>query len=87
MAGPSGPQPPPTPRPKAVPPATSQNLGNESTHISRVEQRQKDWNIIKKLMVNIWPPNDWSVRGRVLLGFGLLVAGKARRYFRASFEW
>lgn len=44
--------------------------------ISNKEQRRRDWVIIKRLLVHIWPPNDWSVRGRVILGVGLLVTGK-----------
>jgi ABC transporter ATM len=44
--------------------------------ISTREQRRKDWVIIKRLLVHIWPPNDWGVKGRVLLGLGLLVVGK-----------
>ena len=54
---------------------TAKDLGAE-TQLSQSEQRRKDWAIIKRLMVNVWPPGDWSVRSRVLLGFGLLVAGK-----------
>lgn len=45
-------------------------------HVSVQEQRRKDWDIIKRLFVHIWPPNDWGVKGRVLLGLGLLVTGK-----------
>ncbi|KAF8580573.1 P-loop containing nucleoside triphosphate hydrolase protein [Ramaria rubella] len=44
--------------------------------ISTSEQRRKDWVIIKRLLVHIWPPNDWGVRGRVLFGLGLLLLGK-----------
>ncbi|KAF5374457.1 hypothetical protein D9615_009128 [Tricholomella constricta] len=40
------------------------------------EQRKTDWNIVKRLMVNVWPKNDWKTRGTVLLGFALLVGGK-----------
>jgi hypothetical protein len=43
--------------------------------VSVVEQRKKDWSIMRKMMEHIWPP-DWSVRTRVLLGLGLLVGGK-----------
>ncbi|KDQ53228.1 hypothetical protein JAAARDRAFT_39603 [Jaapia argillacea MUCL 33604] len=46
------------------------------THPTQAEQRRVDWNIIKKLSRELWPPNDWSVRGRVLFGIGCLVFGK-----------
>ena len=29
-------------------------------------------------MHHVWPRDDWNTRGRVLLGFGLLIAGKVR---------
>ncbi|TFY64132.1 hypothetical protein EVJ58_g2833 [Rhodofomes roseus] len=71
-------QPPPSPAPppaakavQSVPSATS-----DSEHVSQAEQRKKDWSIVKRLVENIWPKNDWSTRGRVLLGFGLLIGGK-----------
>ncbi|KIJ56935.1 hypothetical protein M422DRAFT_198274 [Sphaerobolus stellatus SS14] len=44
--------------------------------ISIKEQRKTDFAIIKRLLVHIWPPNDWGVRGRVILGMGLLVTAK-----------
>ncbi|TDL20752.1 P-loop containing nucleoside triphosphate hydrolase protein [Rickenella mellea] len=74
LAGP----PPPKPLEKSTktpqpPQPTEPDLGNRPVHISASEQRKKDWSIIRKLIVNIWPPNDWGVRGRVILGFGLLV--------------
>lgn len=70
------PKAPPIQTPKASNPP-SQDLGGEPVHISQSEQRKNDWNIVKRLAENIWPKNDWSTRGRVLFGFGLLVAGKA----------
>lgn len=30
-------------------------------------------------MSHVWPKNDWGTRGRVVLGFGLLIAGKVWR--------
>ena len=42
------------------------------------DQRKKDWNIVRKMMEHMWP-QDWGVRGRVLLGLGLLVGGKVNR--------
>ena len=40
------------------------------------EQRKSDWGITKRLLVNVWPKNDWKTRWTVLLGFGLLVSSK-----------
>ncbi|KAL5486205.1 ATM1 [Sanghuangporus weigelae] len=54
---------------------TAQDLGSEQ-HLTNAEQRRKDWAIIKRLLVHIWPPGDWNVRSRVLLGFALLISGK-----------
>ncbi|KAA1479447.1 P-loop containing nucleoside triphosphate hydrolase protein [Dentipellis sp. KUC8613] len=44
--------------------------------VSVKEQRRRDWSIIRQLAVHIWPKDDWGTRGRVVLGVGLLVAGK-----------
>lgn len=48
------------------------------TTISNAEQRRRDWAIVRRLAVHIWPKNDWGTRGRVVLGVGLLVCGKVR---------
>ncbi|KAG6878891.1 hypothetical protein C0992_006828 [Termitomyces sp. T32_za158] len=40
------------------------------------EQRRIDWTILKRLLVNVWPKNDWKTRITVLFGFGLLIGGK-----------
>ncbi|KIJ66850.1 hypothetical protein HYDPIDRAFT_85623 [Hydnomerulius pinastri MD-312] len=48
----------------------------ESDHISAKEQRRNDWMIVRKLIGNVWPKDDWSTRGRVVLGFALLIGGK-----------
>ncbi|KAG2131378.1 P-loop containing nucleoside triphosphate hydrolase protein [Suillus clintonianus] len=48
----------------------------DSDNVSVKEQRRKDWIIVKRLMSHVWPKNDWGTRGRVVLGFGLLIAGK-----------
>ncbi|KAI0748288.1 P-loop containing nucleoside triphosphate hydrolase protein [Daedaleopsis nitida] len=53
-----------------------QDLGGEAVHITQSEQRQRDWNIVRKLAENLWPKDDWKTRGRVVLGFGLLISGK-----------
>lgn len=47
---------------------------------TRAEQRRSDWGIIRRLLVNVWPKNDWKTRSTVLFGFGLLVAAKVRLY-------
>ncbi|KAF5326988.1 hypothetical protein D9619_004737 [Psilocybe cf. subviscida] len=55
--------PPPPKKPKADEPTAA-------------EQRQTDWGIVKKLMRNVWPKNDWRTRLTVLGGFTLLVTAK-----------
>jgi ATP-binding cassette subfamily B (MDR/TAP) protein 7 len=59
---------------------------NESPHptptskatVSNAEQRRRDWAIVRRLLVHIWPKDDWETRGRVVLGVGLLISGKVR---------
>jgi hypothetical protein len=46
--------------------------------ISNAEQRRRDWSIVRRLFVHIWPKDDWATRGRVVLGVGLLICGKVR---------
>ncbi|KAI0745937.1 P-loop containing nucleoside triphosphate hydrolase protein [Earliella scabrosa] len=68
-ASPSGPPvQPKTPR--------AQDLGGDAVHVTVSEQRKRDWNIVQKLAENLWPKDDWKTRGRVVLGFGLLISGK-----------
>ncbi|KAI9000654.1 P-loop containing nucleoside triphosphate hydrolase protein [Trametes punicea] len=55
---------------------SKQDLGSDAIHITQSEQRRRDWNIVRRLVQNIWPKDDWKTRGRVLIGFGLLVGGK-----------
>ena len=43
---------------------------------TRSEQRKSNWGVIKRLLVNVWPKNDWKTRWTVLFGFGLLVSSK-----------
>lgn len=62
-------------KPPLKPPA---DLGGDAVHVTVSEQRKKDWSIVKRLLKNIWPENDWSTRGRVILGFGLLISAKVR---------
>lgn len=73
---------PPTPAVLNQVPTATQDLGGEAVHITVSEQRRKDRDIVGRLMRNIWPKNDWNTRGRVILGFGLLVAGKVWRIYR-----
>jgi hypothetical protein len=46
--------------------------------ITNAEQRRRDWAIVRRLAVHIWPKSDWGTRGRVVLGVGLLIGGKVR---------
>ncbi|OAX41496.1 P-loop containing nucleoside triphosphate hydrolase protein [Rhizopogon vinicolor AM-OR11-026] len=48
----------------------------DNDNVSVKEQRRKDWMIVRRLMSHVWPKDDWRTRGRVVLGFGLLIAGK-----------
>lgn len=55
--------------------------------ITNAEQRKRDWAIVRRLVVHIWPKDDWATRGRVVLGVGLLISGKVRslgRFVRSS---
>jgi hypothetical protein len=67
------------PKPDA-PPTTAtkpaQTKVPEEEEPTAKEQRKSDWGITKKLLVNVWPKNDWKTRGTVLLGFALLISGK-----------
>src|SRR6266436_4500647 len=58
-----------SPQPTSTPKAT----------VSNAEQRRRDWAIVRRLLVHIWPKDDWATRGRVVLGVGLLIGGKVRR--------
>jgi len=48
----------------------------DDDNVSVKEQRRKDWMIVRRLMSHVWPKDDWRTRGRVVLGFSLLIAGK-----------
>jgi len=55
----------------------------EEIHLpTKAEQRRSDWTIIKQLLSNVWPKNDWHTRGTVLFGFVMLISAKARIYIR-----
>lgn len=48
----------------------------EQPQITAAQERRSNWRIIKNLMVNVWPKNDWKTRGTVILGFAFLISGK-----------
>jgi hypothetical protein len=58
---------------KNPPPPPSENP-------TQAEQRKTDFSIVKRLLVNVWPKDDWKTRLTVLGGFGLLIAAKVRPF-------
>ncbi|CAE6450499.1 unnamed protein product [Rhizoctonia solani] len=50
--------------------------GETVVHITQAEQRRVDWEIVKRLVVNVWPKGEWTIRARVVLALSLLLAGK-----------
>lgn len=56
--------------------ATPNPVPSPSNQVTVAQQRKNDWNIVKRLMENVWPKNDWKTRATVVLGFGLLISGK-----------
>ncbi|CEL55394.1 Iron-sulfur clusters transporter ATM1, mitochondrial OS=Cryptococcus neoformans var, neoformans serotype D (strain JEC21 / ATCC MYA-565) GN=ATM1 PE=3 SV=1 [Rhizoctonia solani AG-1 IB] len=77
---PSTPTPTPAPAPSSPvnaktepkPPAAGETV----VHISQAEQRRVDWEIVKRLVVNVWPKGEWTIKTRVVLALSLLLAGK-----------
>ena len=67
-----------TSKPPTPPPDSSSSSPSHDTIPTNAQQRQTDWRIIKRLMINVWPRNDWKTRLTVLGGFGLLVSAKVR---------
>ncbi|KAK0204993.1 P-loop containing nucleoside triphosphate hydrolase protein [Desarmillaria ectypa] len=67
----AGPQPAPSSKS-----ATPKPVASSSSEVTVAEQRKSDWNIVKRLMENVWPKNDRKTRATVVLGFGLLISGK-----------
>ena len=71
---------PPTPTPSGL--SSKPPLKKDSDFVTKgdnptlAEQRRSDWGITKRLLVNVWPKNDWKTRWTVLLGLGLLVSSK-----------
>ncbi len=76
-------QPPATTPPKAG--ATGDVHKPED--VTDKEQSRRDWEIIKTLIPNIWPKNDWNTKTRVLVALGLLVGGKVSRAFAGWDGW
>lgn len=74
---PSPPPPPPPPNLSKPPTSSSKPTDAPPSDIpTQAEQRRSDWSIIKRLMINVWPMNDWKTRWTVILGFALLVSAK-----------
>ncbi|KAJ3822343.1 P-loop containing nucleoside triphosphate hydrolase protein [Lentinula raphanica] len=48
----------------------------EPSQVTAAQERRSNWKIVKNLMVNVWPKNDWRTRGTVILGFVFLISGK-----------
>jgi hypothetical protein len=69
--------PPPAPASEAAKP-TPEPLARADEALTPKEQRRRDWAIIRQLVPHVWPANDWSTKSRIVLGVGLLVAGKVR---------
>lgn len=61
------------------PPPPTTTTSKSKLAITNAEQRRRDWSIVRRLVVHIWPKDDWGTRGRVVLGVGLLICGKVRR--------
>jgi hypothetical protein len=71
-------QPNSTPQSTAATKENSQPAQSTVAGITNAEQRRRDWAIVRRLAMHIWPKDDWGTRGRVILGVGLLVGGKVR---------
>jgi len=52
---------------------------------TQAEQRKTDFSIVKRLLVHVWPKDDWKTRLTVLGGFGLLITAKVRPFVFASY--
>ncbi|KAI3600678.1 iron-sulfur clusters transporter atm1 [Moniliophthora roreri] len=58
------------------PPQAPKDILSEVAPLTQAEERRNNWQVIKRLLQNVWPKNDWRTRGTVLLGFGFLFGGK-----------
>jgi len=52
---------------------------------TQAEQRKTDFSIAKRLLVNVWPKDDWKTRSTVLGGFGLLITAKVCSFIFLSY--
>lgn len=68
--------PPPSTTTGTSPPKDTKTAPPTPEIPTQAEQRRIDWGIVKRLMVNVWPKNDWRTRLTVLGGFALLVSAK-----------
>ncbi|KAK1231551.1 Iron-sulfur clusters transporter atm1, mitochondrial [Marasmius sp. AFHP31] len=57
-------------------PSTSSDILSEAAPLTQAQERRNNWTVVKRLMANVWPKNDWKTRGTVVLGFFLLFGGK-----------
>ncbi|KAF9260043.1 P-loop containing nucleoside triphosphate hydrolase protein [Marasmius fiardii PR-910] len=65
-----------TPVPPNSNPPPSSDILSEAAPLTQAQERRNNWNVIKRLMENVWPKNDWRTRGTVVLGFVFLFGGK-----------
>jgi hypothetical protein len=68
--------PPPKPQPTQPASPSKPAASLDAKDYTPAEQRRRDWVIIRRLARNVWPANDWGVKGRIVLGLGLLLGGK-----------
>ncbi|KAF5389039.1 hypothetical protein D9757_004956 [Collybiopsis confluens] len=67
----------PQPKPERSPqPNPSGPNSLEPAQLTAAQERKSNWKIIRSLMSNVWPKNDWKTRGTVILGFAFLISGK-----------
>lgn len=93
-----GPAPPHSPSPSSSTPSPAKSstteiaevnakLAGEGVDLGEKEQSRRDWEIIKKLIPNIWPKDDWGTKTRVLVAVGLLVGGKVSLLLPLVLRW
>lgn len=69
-------QPDPQPSVPSPPKVDAATDVSRTDDVSEKEQTRRDWEIIRTLIPNIWPKDDWKTKTRVLTAVGLLVGGK-----------
>ncbi|KAL0574149.1 Iron-sulfur clusters transporter atm1, mitochondrial [Marasmius crinis-equi] len=57
-------------------PSPPSDLLSETAPLTQAQERRNNWTVIKQLLGNVWPKNDWKTRGTVVLGFVFLFGGK-----------